>query len=210
MRDSNNGGVVTMKATVILAHPYKESFNHAIFSTAVETLKANNCSVFSHDLYAENFDPVLTVSELGKKPTDDTLVQQYADELIDSDILVFVHPNWWGMPPAILTGYIDRVLRPPHSYDFPEDDSGGGLPIGKLTGKKCIVLNTSNTEADRENNDFGDPLENIWIKCVCGFCGIAEEDTERKMFRIIADSSADERADWLKDVQNIISRLCCS
>ncbi len=194
-----------MKATVILAHPYSESFNHAIYSTVIEALTEEECTIFAHDLYAENFNPVLTVSELGKEPTDDSLVNQYADELMESDLLVFVHPNWWGMPPAILTGYIDRVLRPPHAYDFPEDASGGGLPIGKLSGKKCIVLNTSNTEADRENNYFGDPLENMWVKCVCGFCGIAEKDVQRKMFRIIADSSADDRALWLDEVKEIIS-----
>ncbi len=38
-------------------------------------------------------------------------------------------------PPAILKGYIDRVVRPPYAYDFPEGDLGGGLPIARLAGK---------------------------------------------------------------------------
>ncbi len=187
-----------MRASVILAHPYAQSFNHAIFGQVCATLGGLDVPYYAHDLYAERFDPVLTVEELGKKPTQDALVRRYAEELMASDLLFFIHPNWWGQPPAILTGYIDRVIRPPHAYDFPPDDSGGGLPIGKLAGKTGVVFNTSNTEATRENDYFHDPLEHIWKACVFGFCGI--EKTHRTMFRIIADSTPEQRAVWLQEV----------
>lgn len=197
-----------MKATVILAHPYSKSFNHAIFQTINETFIEQEVAVYSHDLYAEKFDPVITVKELGTDQSEDPLVLQYAAELVESDILVFVHPNWWGQPPAILKGYVDRVIRPPYAYDFPQDASGGGLPIEKLNGKFGLVYNTSNTEQDREDNYFGDPLENIWIKCVFGFCGI--KDHKRKMFRIIADSTQEQREAWLNEVKKDIQALSFS
>ncbi len=191
-----------MKATVILAHPYSMSFNHAIFSTICSALERLEVEIFKHDLYLERFDPVLTVGELGSDISTDKLVNQYADELLKSDLLFFIHPNWWGQPPAILKGYIDRVIRPPHAYDFPPGDSGGGLPMGKLKGKYGIVINTSNTEEERENSYFGDPLENIWKQCVFGFCGV--EKFYRKMYRIIADSSLEQRSIWLEDVKDIV------
>lgn len=194
-----------MKATVILAHPYAKSFNHAMYETICTTLSELGVPTYAHDLYAERFDPVLTVDELGKKPTQDALVRQYARELVESDVLFFVHPNWWGQPPAILKGYVDRVIRPPYAYDFPPDDSGGGLPIGKLAGKTGVVFNTSNTEATRERDYFGDPLENIWIQCVFGFCGI--EKTHRRMFSIIADSTSEERTAWLAEVAETTRRV---
>ncbi|MCP4266086.1 MAG: NAD(P)H-dependent oxidoreductase, partial [Candidatus Brocadiaceae bacterium] len=124
-----------MKATVVLAHPYKESFNHAIYNRVIETLDLCGITVFYHDLYSDGFNPVLSVSELGKEPSNDLLVKKYVEDMVASEFLIFIHPNWWGMPPAILKGYIDRVIRPPHAYDFPTNDSGGGLPIGKLKGK---------------------------------------------------------------------------
>lgn len=136
-------GDSAMTATVILAHPYKKSFNHAIYERVINTLDDNKINIFVHDLYKEKFDPLLSVEELGKKPSNDPLVISYSLELMKSDLLIFIHPNWWGMAPAILTGYINRVIRPPHAYDFEESDSGGGLPIGKLKGKKGIVFNTS-------------------------------------------------------------------
>lgn len=191
-----------MTASVILAHPYDKSFNHAIFNTIIKTLQLNHIKVYSHDLYKESFNPVLSKEELGKKPTKDRKTKKYTKELIESDLLVFVHPNWWGQPPAILTGYIDSVIRPPHAYDFNENDSGGGIPTGKLVNKIGIVFNTSNTEEERENNYFHDPLQYIWEKCVFGFCGITK--THRKMFRIVSDSSDHERTEWLKDVEKTI------
>ena len=194
-----------MKATVILAHPYENSFNHAIYKTVIEILRLNKIGIYCHDLYSEGFNPVLTRSELGKDKSVDENVNQYAEELIDSDLLIFIHPNWWGQPPAILKGYIDRVIRPPYAYDFPEGDSGGGLPTKVLKAKTGIVFNTSNTEEEREKDYFGDPLQNMWEKCVFGFLGI--EKSHRRMFRIVADSTPEERRKWLDIVSNDIVKL---
>ncbi|HAJ78934.1 MAG TPA: NAD(P)H dehydrogenase [Fibrobacteres bacterium] len=188
-----------MKASVILAHPHEGSFNHAIYMTINETLKLCGVIAFSHDLYKEKFDPVLTGKELGTDISDDVQVNRYVRELVESDILFFVHPNWWGQPPAILKGYIDRVIRPPHAYDFPDKDSEGGLPVQKLCGKYGIVYNTSNTGADREDNYFGDPLERIWKQCVFGFCGITRY--HRRMFRVVADSNYGQRTAWIDEVR---------
>ncbi len=190
-----------MKASVILAHPYPKSFNHAIYGRVRAVLDRRGAAVYAHDLYAERFDPVLTASELGSDRSEDVLVNRYSAELIDSDLLFFVHPNWWGQPPAIMKGYIDRVIRPPHCYDFPPGDTGGGLPIGKLKGKRGVVFNTSNTEEAREEIYFHDPLECIWKQCVFGFCGM--ENSYRKMFRIVADSDEKQRRAWLDEVEAI-------
>jgi len=122
-----------MKSTVILAHPYSKSFNHAIYHTVCLKLENLDIKVFKHDLYEEKFNPVLSVEELGSDKSADILVNQYAEELMDSDFLFFIHPNWWGQPPAMLKGYIDRVIRPPYAYDFPPGDTGGVWK--NITGK---------------------------------------------------------------------------
>ena len=53
-------------------------------------------------------------------------------------------------PPAILKGWIDRVMRPGVAYEFLEGDSGEGVPNGLLKAKTALVFNTSNTPEDRE------------------------------------------------------------
>ena len=194
-----------MRASVILAHPHPGSFNHGIFDTIRTVLDDLKVDAWFHDLYKEGFSPLLTEAELGSDRSDDALVTTCTSEMMASDLVFFVHPNWWGQPPAILKGYIDRVFRPPHAYDFPGDDSGGGLPVTGLDGKYGIVFNTSNTAKDREDGCFGDPLENIWRKCIFGFCGI--DRYHRRMFRIIADSSEADRRAWLEEVDADVRRI---
>ena len=191
-----------MIISVILGHPNTKSFNYGIYETVISFLNKKGHTVITHDLYRENFDPVITGEELGFKCALNPEIQKYCDELIQSQGLVFIHPNWWGQPPAILKGWIDRILRPKIAYDFPENDNGGGLPIGLLNGKKALVFNTSNTPEKRENEVFGDPLNNIWEKCIFNFCGL--ENCYRKTFRIVAESSLEERQKWLIEVKNIL------
>ncbi|MBN1499331.1 MAG: NAD(P)H-dependent oxidoreductase [Spirochaetes bacterium] len=194
-----------MKASVILSHPYSESFNHAIFRTVCRTLDELNVEVFKHDLYLENFNPVLSVNELGTDSSNDPLVNQYTAEMMESDLLVFIHPNWWGQPPAILKGYIDRIFRPPHAYDFSEKEGAGGVPEPKLCGKYGIVFNTSNTAEERETDFFGDPLESIWKQCIFAFCGIG--GYYRKMFRIVSDSDQALREKWLLEAEQAVEGI---
>ena len=108
---------------------------------------------------------------------------------------MIVHPNWWGQPPAILKGWLDRVIRPGVAYEFLEGDAGEGVPKGLLKAKTALVYNTSNTKSEREKNVFGDPLETIWKNCIFGLCGIA--NFRRRMFNVIVTSSTIQRKKWL-------------
>lgn len=193
-----------MKISVILAHPYNESFNHAIANKVLETLKGNGHSIYFHDLYAETFDPIITAKELITDKSKDPLVLQHWQEIKEVDGIIIIHPNWWGQPPAILKGWVDRVLRENVAYTFPKGDNGGGLPIGLLKAKIGLVFNTSNTSEEREESVFGDPLQRIWKDCIFDFCGITTFD--RIMFRIIADSTDKERKVWLNKVIDRVNK----
>lgn len=193
-----------MKVSVILGHPYEGSFNSAIARIVIETLENNGHTVMFHNLYSENFNPSIPKRELVCDISDDELVALHQREIREADGIVIIHPNWWGQPPAILKGWIDRVLRENVAYTFPVGDNGGGLPIGLLKTKAAIVFNTSNTPEKRENEVFGDPLQRIWKDCIFDFCGVTVFD--RKMFRVIADSSAEQRDNWLKEVKNMINK----
>jgi len=115
-----------------------------------------------------------------------------------------VHPYWWGQPPAILKGWIDRIIRPGIAYGFLEGDNGEGVPVGLLKAKTGIVINTSNTNEIRENEVFGDPLETIWKNCIFGLCGINQY--ERKVYRIIVTSDLNQRIQWLSETKELIDR----
>lgn len=193
-----------MNVSVILGHPYPQSFNHAIAATAQATLVTLGHTVFFHDLCEEGFDPLISKEELASGKPSDPLVLQHMQELREADGIIIVHPNWWGQPPAVLKGWVDRVLRNGVGYTFPEGDSGSGLPIGILPARTGLVFNTSNTSEERELQVFGDPLERIWKDCIFDFCGV--KNFERRMYRIIADSSEADRAGWLAETAALVHK----
>jgi putative NADPH-quinone reductase len=193
-----------MKISVVLAHPSAGSFNHAIGLKAVKALKRNGHDVFFHDLYQERFDPLLTGAEISREASLPPELQRHCREIAEADGIVIIHPNWWGQPPAILKGWIDRVIRPGIAYEFLEGDKGEGIPKGLLKARAALVFNTSNTTEERERNIFADPLETLWRNCVFGLCGV--ENVYRKMFCIVVTSSADERMRWLEEVEDTVCR----
>lgn len=194
-----------MNISVILAHPDKQSFNHAIARTAVTRLNQSGHRIFFHDLYAEHFDPLLLNEEI---PTDAFLppdIAQHCQEISSADGIVIVHPNWWGQPPAILKGWVDRVIRPEVAYRFLEGDKGEGIPVGLLKAQAAIVFNTANTPPDREQNVFGDPLQLLWKNCIFDLCGVPT--FYRKMFTVIVTSTPEQRQNWLRNVEEVTDRF---
>jgi putative NADPH-quinone reductase len=188
-----------MQVSVILAHPHPGSFNHAIAGTAAAALRECGHTVVLHDLCAEGFDPLLPAEEIARDAPLPGTIARHCSEIAAADGIVFVHPDWWGMPPAILVGWIDRVLRPGIAYRFAATDTGEGVPEGLLKARAAIVFNTANTPAQREQEVFGDPLERIWRDCIVSFCGIPV--FHRKMFSVVVTSSEEQRKVWLADVR---------
>lgn len=185
---------------VYLAHPRPGSFNHAVFHAVVQHLRHLGCEVLAHDLCAEEFAPGLTADETetvrSATDTQDAQLALHRAEVATLDAMVFVHPNWWGMPPAVLTGWIQRVLVPGVAYKL---GTAEGEPEGLLRAGRALVLNTSDTPADREEAEFGDPLQSIWASCVLPYVGVA--DVHRVVFRTLADSSDETRASWLHEAR---------
>jgi NAD(P)H dehydrogenase (quinone) len=138
-----------MKVSDILAHPHKGSFNHAIADTVVRVLEENGHVVIFHDLYKERFNPVLPYAEISRNAPLPPIIAQHCTEIAAADGIIFVHPDWWGMPPVILKGWIDRVRRPGVTYRFLDGDKGEGIPDGLLKAKAALVFNTSNTPRER-------------------------------------------------------------
>jgi putative NADPH-quinone reductase len=190
-----------MKVTVVLAHPDSHSFNHAIAKTVAERLSSIGHEVSLHDLHAESFDPILPAEEIPEDASLPESVASHCREIVTADGIVIVHPNWWGQPPAILKGWVDRVMRPGVAYRFLEGDDGEGAPEGLLKARAALVLNTSNTPDERERSVFGDPLQRTWVDCVFGLCGVS--DVRRRVFGVVVTSTPEQRHAWLDEAGDL-------
>lgn len=184
-----------MRISLILSHPGRDSLCAALAHAAQDALAGDGHEVKFHHLDAEGFDPRLGEAELRGRISDDALVEQHCRELARCDGLVVVHPNWWSQPPALLKGWLDRVVRPGVAYEFRKDDAGRSLPVGLLRAKAAVVLNTANVPQAQEQALLGDPLEVLWCRGVLPRCGITS--VRREVFSVVAASSPGQRVEWL-------------
>ena len=148
-----------MHALILIAHPNEDSFSHAMAAVTERVLVELDHDVARHDLYAERFDPIQPAGEIDNTRSSDPLVEAHCAAVARADLIAVFHPNWWGQPPAILKGWVDRVLRLETAYRYPPGVGFAGTPEGLLQARCAMVFNTSNTPAARESEVFGDPLE---------------------------------------------------
>jgi NAD(P)H dehydrogenase (quinone) len=190
-----------MKISVILAHPDKNSFNYAIAEAAVKALREDGHEVAYHDLYREKFPPVIPTEEIPRRAKLPKIIAKHCEEIAEAQGIIVVHPNWWGQPPAILKGWIDRILRPGVAYTFAEGDNGEGDLIGLLKADTLLIFNTGNTRPEREAGVYGDPLELLWKNNIIVSCGV--KNYYRKWFGVIITSTPEQRQAWLEEVKAI-------
>ena len=189
-----------MKVTLILGHQKPGSFNHAIADIVQKTLVEQGHDVVFHDLYQEGFNPVMPAGEdkLDEVDLPDD-IRAFIAEVKASQGLVFIHPNWWGGPPAILRGWIDRVFRQNSIYNFTPDG-----PVSYINDKIVQIFSTSNTPRDVELNFYKDPIEHFWKVVVFGLLG--SKSFERRNFEPIILSTPEQRTDWLVEVAETVKK----
>ncbi|MFC1868461.1 NAD(P)H-dependent oxidoreductase [Thermodesulfobacteriota bacterium] len=194
-----------MKVLIIYAHPNPDSFNHAILDAFTEGLSEAGHTSEVVDLYAAGFDPCLTFAELGAlregRTYDD--VQAYQDKITQADALAFIHPNWFTGVPAILKGWIDRVLCMGFAYMY---DMEKKIPIGLLKHRKAVVMNTSGAIEERAQETEAAPmLKKIWCHEILGFFGI--HNVEYTPFFNVINTDDETRKGYLEKARKLGKEL---
>jgi len=111
-------GTNKSKHVVILCHPEPDSFNAAVAAKYCAVVEENGQEAILRDLYRMNFDPILRANEQPGSPAfmESPHVSHELEIIADAAVLVFVYPIWFGTPPAMLKGYVDRVLGANFSF----------------------------------------------------------------------------------------------
>lgn len=112
-----------MRALVIYCHPDPQSFTAAVRDVIRDRLVQAGAEVRLHDLYASGFAPALTQAEWRgylDSPANRAPVAAQADDIAWCDTLIFVYPTWWYGLPAVLKGWLDRVLLPDVAFLMPD------------------------------------------------------------------------------------------
>lgn len=149
-------------ALIVTAHPYIQSFNFALRSEMLVTLKSSNWHCNSSDLYQQSFNPLLGTDDftqfddeigfnLAKQQVQATKSKSYhpeiaaeQDKLSQADLVILQFPLWWGSYPAILKGWIERVISRGFAY-------GENF---ELSNKKVMLSVTTGGASNKEEEKY--------------------------------------------------------
>lgn len=150
-----------MQAHIVLAHPEPRSFNAHLALVAQASLESRGWSVSLSDLYAMGFDPCERAEhyDARREPTrfDVQAEQRHASDrgsiprivageigrLDRADLLILQYPMWWHLPPAMLKGWLDRVLIYGEVYT-----SRKRFDAGRFVGKRSMISVTVGTSPE--------------------------------------------------------------
>ncbi len=130
---------------IIYAHPNPDSFNAAIKNKITDTLERTNVSYKLIDLYAENYNPVLSLDELKGAVSLET--KRHQQSISESTNIVFIFPVFWFRAPAILEGFVDKVFVPGFAYRFKQVIGKYGIPVPLLKDKRVLTILTHGAPA---------------------------------------------------------------
>lgn len=191
--------------TIIYAHPWEGSFNHAILTSITKDLESKKETFQVIDLYKDEFNPAFSAEELkffNKGETPYELVKQYQKLLNQATELIFIFPVWWWDLPAILKGFIDKVML--SGFAILENKETGAL-TGLLTNiRKTTVITTSTSEKEYLENEAGNAIQGVFINRTLADLGIKNEHTKWINFSRVNLTTDDNRHLFLKELPQMI------
>lgn len=153
------------KILVINAHPYDESYVSELFRTYVNHLDTNKHQVKTIELGKMTFDPVLRYGYTKRMPVDNDI--ELSQNLVSwADHIVFFYPIWWTTMPALLKGWIDRVITPGFAFN-----SQGFKTTKHLKGRTAQLFMTSDAPALYQRLILNSPVR-LMKRHILGYCGI--------------------------------------
>ena len=184
---------------LVYGHYNDNSFNAAIRDTFIKTVKEIGHNVDVVDLYKEKFDPVFS----GEEPDD--IVLNHRKRIEQADVIALVAPIWNFRMPAILEGWIDKVLAPPWAFKFKKIIGNYGYPIGNLNGKKAIVFCTYGSPQFAIRTFFLNMPTKRLRRGVFNICGI--KDVTYKRYFAVPFVEDKKRIKFLEDVKETANKL---
>ena len=187
------------KIFLIYGHYNDSSFNAAIKDTFIKQAKEIGHKVDFVDLYKEKFDPVFDGED------KDETVKDHRRRIEESDVITLIAPIWNFRMPAIVEGWIDKVLAPPWAFRFKKLFGNYGYPIGNLKGKKAVVFCTYGSPQFAVKTFFYNMPTKRLRRGVFNICGITDV-TYRRYFAVPFVSD-EKRKKFLDDVKKTTSKI---
>lgn len=181
-----------MKVLVVLGHPRTDSLCGALAEAYSDGARAAGAEVRSLELATLEFDPYVHTPSPNQQSLERDL--EAARDLVEwADHLAFVYPTWWGTMPALLKGFLDRIMMP--GFAFRSCEGGTGYE-GLLQGRSAQLITTMDTPPLIHRLLYRQPGTNAMARATLGFCGI--RPVRSLMLGSVRDTDEAQREVWLQ------------
>jgi 1,4-dihydroxy-2-naphthoate polyprenyltransferase len=189
-----------LKVLVVVGHPRRASLTGALAAAYAAGARRAGAVVEVLELAGLEFDPNVQTRVFADQSVEADL-RRAAALIAWADHLAFVYPTWWGTMPALLKGFLDRVLAP--GFAFAETGGSGYLPL--LTGRTAELLTTTDTPGWVWRWLYGAPGDKAMARAILGFCGMRVVRIGR--FGPVRGSRLERRQAWLRMAEAAGARL---
>ncbi|MFT3738682.1 MAG: NAD(P)H-dependent oxidoreductase [Breznakibacter sp.] len=195
-----------MKIVIVFNHPYEKSYCNEILNSAIRGLQKANHEVDVINLDKDKFNPVMTSEDLqafrNKNPIDPKVIE-YKNKLEKADHIVLIFPIWWELMPALMKGFIDKVIFPGVAYDYINGSNTKMKPL-LANIKGVTVITTMNTPSILYRIVFGNAIQKALMRGT--FWKLGYKNRKWISFNMVKSVSAQKRKLWLTKIEKIFAR----
>jgi putative NADPH-quinone reductase len=196
-----------MKVVIVFNHPYDGSFCNAILGAVTKGLQKANHEIDLIYLDKDNFNPIMTSADLkafrDKKPVDPK-VMEYGTRIKTAEHLIFIFPIWWELMPALMKGFVDKVIFPGVAYDYKDASNTTMKPLWTNL-KGVTMMTTMNTPNWLYWALFGNAIKKAML--LGTFWKMGYKNRKWMSFNQVKMVSQEKRTKWLLDIETNFSNL---
>ncbi len=184
-----------MRILIVVGHPQSNTFCSALAEAYREGAEAGGHQATLVALHGLSFDPVLRTGYRALQPLEPSL-QSAHDALASCDHLVLIFPLWCGDMPALLKGFIERVLQPSliaHQY------TEHAMARSIFKNKTARVVITMGMPVSIYRFWYGGYALKLLTRNILNFIGI--KPVRHTLFGMLATSKPEQRTRWLTDIR---------
>lgn len=185
------------RIAIIIGHPDKVSYNYALAEAYKKGALMSGYEIQEINIGELEFNPNLQYGYRKKTKLEPDLLK--SQKILKwANHLVWIYPVWWGSVPAIMKGFLDRVLLPGFAFTKRKNSLWWDK---NLTGKTARIICTLDQPSWFYRWFYGNPSHNAMKKLTMNFVGV-------KRVRIttigpIRLSKLEFRVKWLKKIEKL-------
>ncbi|AIQ42760.1 NAD(P)H oxidoreductase [Paenibacillus sp. FSL R7-0297] len=161
-----------MNVLIVVSHPRQDSLTFQVARRFAQGLTAAGHGYEILDLHEIGFDPILrerdepdlSLAEQSFSPE----VEREMQRMKEHDALAFVFPVWWWHLPAMLKGYVDRVLN-----------NGFAYGTSQLPHQHALWLALAGvTQEQMKKRNYDEAIMQLLNVGIADYCGITDSRVE--------------------------------